>query len=99
MPWPYPDFRMSTITAFANRNAAINEPKKMMSRRSITPRLIEVKCVRKLNEATVSISTCGAQPEKKFSTRVEPLTVKTKQIAAVMTKAMTWLLVIAEMAA
>ncbi len=23
----YPDFRMSTITAFANRNAAISEPK------------------------------------------------------------------------
>src|SRR5690606_24148235 len=62
----------------------------------ITPRLIDVKCVRKLKDATVSTITGGAQPEKKLRTSVEPLTVNMKHTAAVMTNAITWLFVTAE---
>ena len=66
----------------------ITEAKKTASRRSMTPRMIALKCVRKLNEETVEMTLSGAQACSIPSTIGEPLTVKRKQAAAVRTKAM-----------
>ena len=50
----------------------------------------------KLNEATVSTTSGGAQERKAASTRSMPLIRNRKQTAAATTKAITWFLVSAE---
>src|SRR3546814_19093015 len=83
------------MTAVAKSAAAINDTKKMRSRTSITPSVIALKWVRKLNDAMVSTISGGAQPWKKLSTIGAPATVNTKQTSTLITKAMTWFLVMA----
>ena len=90
-------FSRSTATALANRKTAINDRKYTPSRRSSTPLEISVKCAKKLSEAMKSTTALGAHPAKKLSTIGAPLAISTKHAAAVMTKAMTWFLVRAEM--
>src|SRR5215468_2308151 len=76
--------------------STMTDRKNTASRKSITPRMIALKCVRKLNPATVPSTASGAQPLMKPKTIGEPLTVNTKHTAAVTTKAITWFLVSAE---
>src|SRR3546814_13226635 len=59
-----------------------------------SPSVIALKWVRKLNDAMVSTISGGAQPWKKLSTIGAPATVNTKQTSTLITKAMTWFLVI-----
>ena len=67
----------------------IREIKYIIFLMSITPLVISVKFVIKLNEAIVSNKVCGVQPEKKFKTIGIPLTVNIKQIAIPTTNAIT----------
>ena len=67
----------------------IREIKYIIFLMSITPLVISVKFVIKLNEAIVSNNACGVQPEKKFKTIGIPLTVNKKQIAIPTTNAIT----------
>ena len=67
-----------------------------MSRMSTTPLMMPSKWVRKLSEAIRSTTNSGAQPLKAASTSSSPLIMKTKQTAAAITKAITWLRVSAE---
>src|SRR2546423_1805979 len=84
-----PVFFKSTITTFAARNRAINERKKMRSRRSMTPAEIEVKWLRKLKEETALTSARGAHARKKSSTSGAPEMVNRKQTTTLTTKAIT----------
>ena len=62
----------------------------------MTPLVSWPKWVRKLNEATVSTTSGGAQGRNAASTRSTPLIRNRKQAAAPTTKAITWFLVSAE---
>ena len=55
------------------------------------------KWVRKLKDDTASTSASGAQPWKASITSGAPATVNRKQTTTLTTKAITWLLVAAEM--
>ena len=57
-----------------------------------------LKCVKKLNDAMALTSACGAQPVKKLITTGKPAKMKIKHTTTATTNAITWFLVIAEMA-
>ena len=63
----------------------------------MTPFLMESKCVRNESEAIASSSHCGAQARKKSSTSGKPARVTAKQATTPRMKAITWLLVRADM--
>ena len=65
----------------------------------MTPAEMAEKWVRKLNDEIAVISGSGAQARKKSSTSGAPEIVNRKHTTTVTTKAMTWLLVVAEMQA
>src|SRR6478672_7674882 len=87
------------MTMFADKNSVISEKKKIRSRKSITPCVMAMKCVRKLNEEMALISASGAHDRKKSITSGAPEIVNRKQTTTLTTKAITWFLVIAEMQA
>src|SRR3546814_15774059 len=66
--------------------------KNTRSRASMTPLMIWLKCVRKLNEATASTAPRDMRSPSIDTRNDEPPTVNRKQTAMVSTKAMTWLL-------
>ena len=82
--------------ARAASQATINVTKYSRSRRSITPLLMESKRIRKLSEATASISHCGAQASAS-STIGKPLTMNRKQALTARMKAITWFFARADM--
>ena len=61
-----------------------------MSRRSITPLAIDIKCVKKLKDEIASTIFCGIQALKKFNTSGEPANKNKKQITTVIINAITW---------
>ena len=65
----------------------------------MTPGVIAWKWVRKLKDEIALTSASGAQARKKSSTSGAPETVNRKQTTTLTTKAITWLLVVAEMQA
>jgi hypothetical protein len=94
---PQSAFLRSRRIAFAKRQSVIRDPKKRKSRPSMTPFVIELKWVRKLNDRTASTTAGGAQPLTKSRTIGNPARMKTRQNIRLRTNAITCFFVIAEM--
>ena len=84
------------ITAFAISAMIIMDPKNITSRKSITPRCIDWKWGRKPKLPTACTISAEAQAEKKSNITGEPASVSTKHVAVVITKAITWFFVHAD---
>jgi hypothetical protein len=85
---------MMMVVAASHTN--INETKYNTSLSPSTPFDTDVKWVKKLSEAIISTTSMGAQPLNIFRTMGKPLRINMKQMTTPRMKAITWLLLKAD---